>query len=177
MIVRTALGSVKAPGRLEIVGRSPIVILDGAHNIAGITALSKTLAGDFTVDGLTVAVVGLLNGRDPVAMTRKLAEAGVGLVVACTAPSPRGMPAKAILAACAEVGIRAEEARSVRSACDLAIERAGQTGLVVVTGSLYVVGEARTALVPVTPPSAGEHPAVWAGVDRIPELDGWVPRH
>jgi len=61
-------------------------------------------------------------------------------------------------------------------ACELAVSLAGQSGLVVVTGSLYVVGEARTALF--LPPSTDgdDDDAEWAALSEIPEIDGHVPR-
>ncbi len=174
-IVRTALASVRVPGRLEIVARSPLVLLDGAHNVAGARALARALAGDFSVVGPKVAVVGLLGGRDPIAMLAALASAGVSRVVACPAPSPRAMPVSDLLAAAHQVGLIADPADSVPAACELATSRAGESGLVVVTGSLYVVGEARSIFV--TPPSyAGNHSWALNGASGIPELDGRVPR-
>src|SRR6202044_1069701 len=58
LIVRAALESVRVPGRLEVVGHSPLVVLDGAHNIAGARALARSLGTEFSVDGPTIAVVG-----------------------------------------------------------------------------------------------------------------------
>ncbi len=174
-IVRSALASVRVPGRLEIVSRSPLVVLDGAHNVAGAQALAKALSADFAVDGPKVAVVGLLGGRDPVAMMAELASAGVARVVVCPAPSPRALPVSDLLAAARQVGLVADVADSVPAACRIAITHAGEEGLVVVTGSLYVVGEARSIFV--APPASATEADLGAmnGAASIPELDGRVP--
>jgi dihydrofolate synthase / folylpolyglutamate synthase len=146
-VVRTALAAVRVPGRLEVVRRSPLVVLDGAHNIAGARALARSLGTEFSVDGPTVAVVGMLSGRDPVGMLEALRSGGVTEVVACTAPSPRAFSASDLVAAAAEAGFVATAAESVEKACEQAISMAGQNGLVVVAGSLYVVGAGREFLV------------------------------
>jgi dihydrofolate synthase / folylpolyglutamate synthase len=145
-VVRTALASVSVPGRLEVVSRTPLVLLDGAHNAAGAEVLAKSLAGDFRVDGPVVAVVGFLTGRDPVAMLGSLRSGGVDRVIACPAPTPRTMPVGDLLAACRRVGLEAEGALSVPDALERALSYIGEEGLVLVTGSLYVVGEARSVL-------------------------------
>lgn len=174
-VVREALGSVRVPGRLETVSHSPLVLLDGAHNLAGAQALARSISGDFAVDGEVVAVVGLLSGRDAPAILRTLVSGGVSRAVMCPAPSPRALPVSELLAAASEVGLAASGSNSVVEACELAVGLAGQSGLVVVTGSLYVVGEARTALF--LPPSTDdEDDDDWGALSEIPEIDGHVPR-
>jgi dihydrofolate synthase / folylpolyglutamate synthase len=145
-VVRSALGSVRVPGRLEVVGRSPLVVLDGAHNVAGAQALAASIRGDFSVEGPVVAVVGLLEGRDTQAMFEALRSGGVEHAVVCPAPSPRAVPVPDLLAASRRSGLTAHGSPSVGAACEEAIRQASENGLVVVTGSLYVVGEARTDL-------------------------------
>lgn len=160
-IVRSALEAVRVPGRLEIVARSPLVVLDGAHNVAGARALARSISGDFVVDGPVMAVIGYLSGRDPVEMLEPLVAAGLTYAVVCPAPSPRSLPVSDLLAACAKVGLEADGATGVPGACDAAIARAGENGLVVVTGSLYVVGEARNALVAPLVPKDPADSQVW----------------
>jgi dihydrofolate synthase/folylpolyglutamate synthase len=174
-VVREALGSVRVPGRLETVSHSPLVLLDGAHNLAGAQALARSISGDFAVDGPVIAVVGLLSGRDAAAFLQALASAGVTRAVMCPAPSPRAQPVPDLLSAAKEVGLLADPAPNVVEACEIAVRLAGQSGLVVVTGSLYVVGEARTALF-LPPVPDDEDPADWGGLSEIPEIDGHVPR-
>src|SRR5262249_54832653 len=68
--VREAFGRVRSPGRLEIVGRHPLVLLDGAHNVAGAHALRDALA-EFVPAPRTL-VVGLLREREPAEMLTAL---------------------------------------------------------------------------------------------------------
>lgn len=144
-IVHGALESVSVPGRFEVVGRAPLVILDGAHNLAAANVAAATL-DDFDVPGSRILVVGMSRGRDPVAMLEVLAESEVSLVVACAADSPRAMPAAEVAAAAEEVGVEAVIGRDVGDALARAGEAAGSDDLILVTGSLYVVGEARRRL-------------------------------
>jgi dihydrofolate synthase/folylpolyglutamate synthase len=133
---------------MEVVGRSPLVILDGAHNVAGAHALAQGLIDELRTDGDTVVVIGMLEGRDPSAMLHALLPSGMTRVVACTAPSPRAMPAVAIADAARGLGLEADVVASTADALDLARGRLAADGRLVVTGSLYVVAEARPLLVP-----------------------------
>ncbi|HUI02207.1 MAG TPA: folylpolyglutamate synthase/dihydrofolate synthase family protein [Acidimicrobiales bacterium] len=145
-VVDQAFASVQVPGRVEVVGRAPLVVLDGAHNVAGAHALARALAEDLATEGDTVAVIGMLQGRDPSAMLEALAPAGVRTVVACTAASPRAVPAATIAEAARALGLHALAVDTVEGALSLARARLGPPDRLVVTGSLYVVAEARAAL-------------------------------
>ncbi|MDA8309788.1 MAG: Mur ligase family protein [Actinomycetota bacterium] len=145
-VVAEGFSTVRVPGRLEVVGRKPLCLLDGAHNVAGMQALAAAI-GDFSVPGETVAVVGMLTGRDPSAMLAPLASAGVRRVVACAPKSPRAQPAGAVADAARAAGMDALVAGTVGEAVALARDVAGGDGLVLISGSLYVVAEARSLLV------------------------------
>jgi len=149
-VVEHACGSVTMPCRMEVVGRAPLVILDGAHNVAGVQALAQGLVDELQTEGETVVVIGMLHGRDPSAMLHALIPTGVRTVVACTAPSPRAMPASAIAEAARALGLDAEVVDSTVDALTLARSRLSANGRLVVTGSLYVVSEVRPLLVPST---------------------------
>jgi len=151
-VVEAGLGSVSVPGRLEPVAGPPLVLLDGAHNVAGAQALATALAEELPPGDGFVVVVGMLHGRDPSAMVQALVPAGIRTVVACPAPSPRSMPASAVADAARALGLATLVADSVPEAVTLAQGVAGNDGVVVVTGSLYVVAEARAVL------GAGQRP-------------------
>ncbi|HLX89780.1 MAG TPA: Mur ligase family protein [Acidimicrobiales bacterium] len=151
--VVAALGSVTVPGRLEVLGRVPLVVLDGAHNVAGARALADA-ARDMHPAGGIVAVVGMLQGRDPSAMLEALAAGGVTTVVACTAPSPRAFPAETIAEAARAAGLTALSTDTVDGAVSLARARVPEHGMLLVTGSLYVVAEARPRFTGASPPAA-----------------------
>jgi len=146
-VVEEAFASVRVPGRLEVIGRHPLVVVDGAHNVAGMIVLARSLIEGFAVDGEAQAVVGMLTGRDPVAMLDALLTAGIRSVVACTPRSPRALPAEVVAEAALGLGMEAVVAGSPAEAVALAVNRAGEEDRVVVCGSLYVVADARHLLI------------------------------
>jgi len=142
-VVEEAMASVRVPGRLEVLGRHPLLLVDGAHNAAGMAALGDALLEEFTVEASAVAVVGMLSGRDPSAMLAPLADAGARVLVACRPESPRAMPASEVADAARALGLAVHTEPDVRDALRLARSLVDADGLVVVAGSLYVVGAAR----------------------------------
>lgn len=154
-VVLEAFASLRLPGRLEVITRHPVTVLDGAHNPAGALAATAALDEAFgpAVTG-RILVIGLLQGREPIEMLRCFGVSGdqrpragrARLVVACPPPSPRALPAAEVAAAARALGTDAEEAASVAEAVATALALAGEQELVHVTGSLYVVGAARAAL-------------------------------
>jgi dihydrofolate synthase/folylpolyglutamate synthase len=146
-VVEEAFAGVRVPGRLEVVGRHPLVIVDGAHNVAGMMALARSLAEEFAVEGEAQAVVGMLSGRDPASMLGALSSAGIRFVVACSPDSPRALSADAVADAAVGLGMEATTAGSPAEAVSLALGRAGPDDRIVVCGSLYVVADARRLMV------------------------------
>ena len=142
-VVEEGFGIVRVPGRLEVVGRRPLLLVDGAHNVAGMTALGLALAEEFAVAGNRVAVVGMLSGRDPSAMLAALAPSAVSTIVACEPDSPRALPASDLADAGRALGMTVHEERSVHDALALARGLVNARGLIVVCGSMYTVGAAR----------------------------------
>jgi len=145
-VVADGLGRVTSPGRLEVVGRHPLLLLDGAHNVHGMTALGRALDEEFPHARPLVAVIGMVAGHDPGELLEALGPDRVRLVVACPAPSPRTVPAEDVAAAARQRGIEAVEVPSVAEAVEAAQAEAGPEGAILVTGSLYVVGAARVTL-------------------------------
>ncbi|HUF32970.1 MAG TPA: folylpolyglutamate synthase/dihydrofolate synthase family protein [Acidimicrobiales bacterium] len=143
-LVREGMASVEVPGRFEVLGRQPLVVIDGAHNPAGALTASATL-DDFSVAGERILVVGMNQGRDPVEMLQALGAASARVVVACAADMPRAMAAEEVASAARSLGVEADVVRSVPDALDRATALATEDDIVLVTGSLYVVGAARAA--------------------------------
>jgi dihydrofolate synthase/folylpolyglutamate synthase len=146
-VVEEAFAHVRVPGRLEVIGRHPLVVVDGAHNVAGMLTLARSLIEEFAAEEETVAVVGMLSGRDPSAMLGALLTAGIRSVVTCAPATPRAMGAEVVAEAAAGLGMEVAVATSPAEALTVATTRAGPDGRVVVCGSLYVVADARAALV------------------------------
>jgi len=145
-LVGDAFAAVRVPGRLEVVDRQPLVVLDGAHNPAGAAAAADAIAEAFGDAAGKLLIVGLLQGKDPMEMLEALEARGARLLVACPAPSPRTLPPQDVAAAAQSMGIEAEAASSVPEALARALAVASPDDLVLVSGSLYVVGAARAAL-------------------------------
>jgi dihydrofolate synthase/folylpolyglutamate synthase len=147
-VVAEAFAGLRLPGRFEVLHRAPLLVLDGAHNPAGAAAAAATLAGEFTIRGTRRWVLGLLRGRDVGEILDAFGVRPGDQVVATTPPSPRGLPAAELADAVAARGVdvvaEPEVADAVERAWTTTVD-AGDAGLVMVTGSLYTVGAARTA--------------------------------
>lgn len=141
-----------SPGRLEVVRRSPTVILDAAHNPDGARALADGLSDSFDFTRL-VGVVGMLADKDVEGVLQAL-EPILTTIVATQNSSPRCLPADDLGALAADifgadrVEVEPHLARAIERAVDLAEEEGelGGSG-VIVTGSVVTVGESRSILV------------------------------
>lgn len=144
-LVREAAGSVRSPGRMEIVRRQPLVLLDGAKNVEGARSAASTVAEEFSDRRSRILVVGLLAGKDAGQMLDALGARSARLVIACPPPSPRAQDPEVVAAAARDLGVATVVAGSVAEAVEVALGEAGADDLILVTGSLYVVGAARTS--------------------------------
>ena len=145
-VVESGLGRVAVPGRLEVLGHRPLCVVDGAHNPAGAAALAQSLEEGFDVTGPMVLVLGMLQGRDPRQLLEPLIAVGLDQVLCVEPETPRALPAADIAKVAADLGARAEAVGEIDAAVDAALELAGEDGLVLASGSLYVVGPARRRL-------------------------------
>lgn len=140
--VARAAAELELPGRLQAVSREPLVLLDGAHNPDGALALAEALP--VAVDGLRplVLVISILDDKDARAMLATLLPRS-DVVVATRSHHPRSLSPEALETAAREVGsaVAIELIDEPASALERARELAGSRGAVVVTGSLYLVGD------------------------------------
>jgi dihydrofolate synthase/folylpolyglutamate synthase len=151
-LLRAALADVRSPGRLELLRPSPAVLVDAAHNPAGVAALVAALEEAFTFTRL-VGVVSVLEDKDAGAML-DLLEPVLDEVVITRSASPRALPVEELADLAEEVfdPDRVHTADRLDDALQLAVDRAeseapgGLGAGVLVTGSVTVVGEARTLL-------------------------------
>lgn len=145
-LVAEAFDTVVVPGRLEVAGRQPLCLLDGAHNEAGALVLASSIEDDFAEPRQWTLVVGFLAPHDPRPFLEALDLADVVRVVACEARSPRAVPVAEVAAAAEGLGLAVEVGGGVSEALARALAGCSAEDAVLVTGSLYVVGEARAAL-------------------------------
>lgn len=142
--VEAGLRRVKNPGRLEVVSMNPMVILDGAHNPEGASRLANVISNDLDYDKL-VLVVGILEDKDMRQMLEILLPLA-STVVVTRSSYERAAPVKVIRGLAERLGYDSVPVEQVGEAVKFARTLASVTDLVCVTGSLYTVGEARTAL-------------------------------
>jgi dihydrofolate synthase/folylpolyglutamate synthase len=152
-VVRAGFASATSPGRLERVRTSPTILLDAAHNPAGMAATATALVEEFAFRRL-VAVVAVLADKDARGMLEIL-EPAVDAVVITRNSSPRGMPAVQ-LGEIAEEVFGADRVRVERQMPDAIAAAVGlaetdvDAGIssvgVVVTGSVVTVADARKLL-------------------------------
>jgi dihydrofolate synthase/folylpolyglutamate synthase len=146
--VRQGAAGITAPGRLEVVRRHPLVLLDGAHNEQGFAALDETLADEFGVRSW-VLVIGVMGDKDREAMIRQLHPRLFSAAIATAAQGARPVApedlARSIRAVWGEA-VPVETAQPSEAALLRALDLAGVDGAVVVAGSLYLAGELRGAL-------------------------------
>jgi dihydrofolate synthase/folylpolyglutamate synthase len=145
-VVREAFAAVRSPGRLEVVRRAdaPPVVLDGAHNPSGARALADALRDEFAYRH-RILVLGALGDKDVEGIVEALLPVADHLVIT-EPPSPRAAPAERLAKAGRSAGATVEVAGDVGTALDLATGLATEEDAVVVAGSLYTVGAARTLL-------------------------------
>jgi dihydrofolate synthase/folylpolyglutamate synthase len=152
-VVRAAFASVRSPGRLEPIRSAPTVLLDAAHNPAGMTAMLTAVAEAFQFRRL-VAVVAVMADKDVTGML-ELLDPAVDEIVVTQNSAERGLSADELGAAA--VPIFGAERVTVEPRLDDALEAAvrlaedtGDDALagvgVLVTGSVVTVGEARVLL-------------------------------
>lgn len=145
-VVAEAFASVTLPGRMEVMGRRPLVVIDGAHNAAGARAAGDTVADDFDAVTRVLVVIGCLRGREPRELLEGLGINRIAAVFACPAASPRSLPAAQVAKAADDLDLASEVSGSVGEAIERALDIADEDDMVIITGSLYVVGEARSFL-------------------------------
>jgi dihydrofolate synthase/folylpolyglutamate synthase len=141
---RTAIASLRIPGRLEVAGRAPLIVLDGAHNPAGAGALARALPEAFTWSAMHV-VLAVSSNKDVdgvVAALAPLADAWY----AARNETERSFPAEHVAERIAAGGGRVVDLGTVEEALGAARDAAATDDLILVTGSLYTVADARRAL-------------------------------
>jgi len=148
--VRGGLAAADSPGRLEIVRRSPLILVDAAHNPAGARALAEAVQDAFTFTKL-VGVVAVLSDKDSLGIFEAL-EPVLDEVVVTRSSSPRSTLPEDLFEAASEVfgEHRVTMVQRLDGAIDAAAALAEEDGRpgsgVLVTGSITLVADARLLL-------------------------------
>ncbi|MBW6484734.1 MAG: bifunctional folylpolyglutamate synthase/dihydrofolate synthase [Syntrophobacterales bacterium] len=137
--VRRGLGDAKWEGRLEVLGRSPEVVVDGAHNSAGVATLCRALVNDFHYRKL-ILVFGVLGDKNYRMMAKRLFPLADRIIIT-RPPCERALDLEAFLPVASEFGENIEVIQSPGEALRQAFFLARKEDLICVAGSLYLVGE------------------------------------
>ncbi|HET7870503.1 MAG TPA: folylpolyglutamate synthase/dihydrofolate synthase family protein [Actinomycetota bacterium] len=142
--VRSALSAASSPGRLEVVAHRPTIVVDGAHNPAGAEALASALTEAFGWSRLHL-VIAISANKDIGGIVASLSPLADRAYAARNA-SARSVGGERVAQALARARIPVETFGSVAEALQAARDSAGGDDLILVTGSLYTVADARRAL-------------------------------
>lgn len=142
--LRDGLAATRWPGRLEILRREPLVIIDVAHNYDGARSLRRALEEIFPGRSL-VLVIGMLGDKERTKVAAELAAAA--RVVVVTKPnSPRAGNWQELAVEAERYAPEVHVIENIEEAVNKALTLAGPEEMVCVTGSFYMVSEAREIL-------------------------------
>lgn len=146
--VHEGLGETAWPGRLEVIGEKPLLVIDGAHNPEAVKKLSEAVSVYFDYRRL-VLVAGIMADKDAKSMLAELLPlAGMAIF---TRPS---LPRAADPGALADIAVnelqydrnRVEVVNDVKGALNRAFSAAHEKDMILVTGSFYTISDVRAAL-------------------------------
>ncbi len=148
--VRAGLERAAIPGRLQVVRRNPLVVLDGAHSPDRADALARAIRTLYLhphPERRLILVIGCSQGHSPEVVVQRLAPFAAQ-VIATRSRHPAAVPAAEVTQSARDLRVPAFESEPVSAAVAEALRHAGPDDLIVVTGSLFAVGEALEALQP-----------------------------
>ena len=146
--MREGLRTPHWPGRMHIVSRNPLVMLDGAHNPAAVKSLLRSVTQDIQYERL-ILVLGVMADKDISKIVREIVPAADYVI--CTRPEYyRAAPPETLGKAALPLWRGGEVCPRLTDALKRARKLAGSEDLILVTGSLFTVGEAMACLEPQT---------------------------
>lgn len=140
-VLRQALVDAVSPGRLHVVSKDPVVLLDGAHNPSGVRSLAQALRFHFPGREV-IGLVAILSDKDVMATAREFSQC-FNSVIVTQAPGPRALPAAEFAEALEDVGLEVLQVTADSAAAyqELVMRAEASESIAVVSGSLYLVGE------------------------------------
>ncbi|MFY7862845.1 MAG: bifunctional folylpolyglutamate synthase/dihydrofolate synthase [Rhodoluna sp.] len=140
-VLRVAIADSTSPGRLQVVSRNPLTILDAAHNPGGAEVLARAMKKSFGAPE-TVAVVSILADKDAAALLEALDETAKTFIITQSS-SPRAIEVDELAQIARNVfgAERVKTAESALTAMTLARREVSDNGAILVTGSITLVGD------------------------------------
>jgi len=144
MDVRNGFSKTKWPGRLEIINRNPLIVVDGAHNPDCMKKLKSAVTEYFNYDKL-ILVLGILSDKNIKKMVKIISP--LSDIVVITKPDTERAADPKIIKNEAEKYIRTVVVKdNVKNALDYAKSIAKKNDMILITGSLYTVGDVKKAI-------------------------------
>ncbi|MBX3373735.1 MAG: bifunctional folylpolyglutamate synthase/dihydrofolate synthase [Phycisphaeraceae bacterium] len=141
--VMIGLDRTRVPGRMEILSHRPRIIIDGAHNPIALSTLMRSIGTYLPADSM-VCVFGCCEDKDVATMLETAARGGDKFVFTRARGNPRAKDPEELQRIFNErCGKMSQVADTLPEAIDLALRAAGRDDLILVTGSFYLIGEAR----------------------------------
>jgi dihydrofolate synthase/folylpolyglutamate synthase len=141
--LRSGLLWTKWPGRLEILSKDPVVLIDGAHNAEAAIVLRNALEEYFPGRPIT-AIMGVLSDKDYIAMMETVLPL-CGRLFAVTTDSPKALPAAELAEAAKPYCKNVQISDTIESAVEESMRTAGRGEVICAFGSLYYIGTVRSA--------------------------------
>lgn len=136
-----ALSKVKWPGRLEVLRKKPLVVIDGAHNIDGIRRLTESIDIYFKYNKL-ILVLGILADKQVSEMIQTIAPKAYK-IIAVTPHSDRAELSSKLAVEISSVNENVEAFEDYEKAYNKALSYCGNEDLLLISGSLYMIGDMR----------------------------------
>jgi dihydrofolate synthase/folylpolyglutamate synthase len=152
--IAAGLANTNWPGRLQVLRRRPLLVVDGAHNRDSANKLKEALEQYFHFDHL-ILIIGTSADKDVTGIIEELAPLAHGVIVT-RSRHPRATKPEVLAGEFARLGIKAAVAEDVASAVAEALTRASGKDLICATGSLFLVAEVIEYV-------KGLHPESYAG--------------
>ncbi|WP_347273411.1 folylpolyglutamate synthase/dihydrofolate synthase family protein [Candidatus Kuenenia sp.] len=143
--IREAFTHVRCPGRIEVLGETPLIVLDFAHTVESMASLRETLFEHFTFNKLVV-ILGFSQDKDIDNILREIVPCANDIFVTKSTNSRAAPPEELAKKIKAVYGKRAEICNSARDAVIAAQHAASTDDLLCITGSAYIAGEVRQEL-------------------------------
>jgi len=144
-VVESAFGELLIPGRLEILSRRPVILVDGAHNKDSASHLTETI-NDVFPESRRILILGILEPHSPEEIFTELKGISPELVIVCAAPSPRAIDPNELEEVAMRLGLDVERAENPYEATLKALRIGDEEDLIVAAGSFYNISEVRRAV-------------------------------
>jgi len=137
--ITRGLAQVSWPGRLQVLSRRPLIVVDGAHNPDSARKLRQSLEQYFDFDR-AILIIGVSSDKDIAGIISELVPL-FDEVIVTRSTHPRAMATAPIAAEFSKHGVAALETGDISTALPLSLTLAGGKDLICVTGSLFVVAD------------------------------------